>query len=92
MAAVPYVTLDDVLRNVQFQLEVSVGLAGASAVIEAYRLANAGFLSNPLSVDEINGSLKNLTGCTVATGTDMNCYPRGDVDVSCFDLSGNPIP
>jgi len=92
MPAVPYVTLDDCLANCQFLLEVSVGLAGASAVIEAYRLANSSFLSNPLSSDEIDGCLKNLTGCTVATGTDMNCYPRGFDDTLCFDLSGEPIP
>ncbi len=92
MAAVPYVTLDDVCANLQFLCEVSAGLAGVSAVIEAYRLANMGFLSNPLSQDEIDGCLKNLTGCTVATGTDMNCYPRGFDDSLCFDLSGAPIP
>jgi hypothetical protein len=92
MAAVPYVTLDDVCRNVQFQLEVSAGLAPVSALIEAYRIANAGFLSNPLSLDEINGTLRNLTGCVVATGTDMNCYPLGDATTQCFDLSGHPIP
>lgn len=91
MAATPYLTLDSVLANCQFQCEVSTGLAAAAALIEAYRLANAGFLSIELSIDEKNGVLKRLTGCTVATGTEMNCYPRGFDDTLCFDLSGEPI-
>lgn len=92
MSAVNYVTLDDVLANCQFQCEASVGLAGASAVIEAYRIANAGFLSNPLSSDEKLGVLQKLTGCTVGTGIDVNCYPRGLAETTCFDLDGNPVP
>lgn len=88
----PYLTLDSVLANMQFQCEVSAGLLAFSAVIEAYRLANSGFLSNELSVDEKNGVLRKLTGCTVATGTEMNCYPRGFDDTLCFDLSGEPVP
>jgi hypothetical protein len=92
MAAVPYVTLDDVLHNVNFQLEDSSGFAAVIVLIDAYRAANSGFLSNPLSQDEIDGMLKRLTGCVVGINSDMNCYPLGETDVRCFDLSGNPIP
>lgn len=92
MAATPYLTLDDCLANMQFQCEITVGLAPMSAVIEAYRIANSGFLSAVLTVDEKNGMLKKLTGCTVATGTVLNCYPRGFDDTLCFDLSGDAVP
>lgn len=92
MPAVMYETLDDVLANCQFQLESSAAFVPISAVIEAYRLANAGFLSNPLSDDEKLGVLQKLTGCTAGTVIQANCYPRGLAETTCFDLDGNPIP
>lgn len=92
MSAVSYVTLDDVLVNVNFQLEDSSAFAAVIVLIDAYRLANASFLSNLLSDDEKDGMLKRLTGCTVGLNPDMNCYPRGEAEVLCFDLDGNPVP
>lgn len=53
---------------------------------------NEDYLDLPLSEEDLNNILKALTGMTVATGTDLNCYPRGLVDAILFDLSGNPIP
>lgn len=92
MSAVPYLTLDDILENMQFQCEVSVLLLPFSAVIEAYRLANSVFLSADLSQDDKNSVLKHLTGCVVQTGTNLNCYPLGMTDTLCFDSDGNVIP
>lgn len=92
MSAVDYVTLDDVLENFQYQCEINALLAPFSAVILAYRLANSGFLSIELTQEEKNDMLRKLTGCTVGTGTTMNCYPRGYDLTLCFDLDGEEIP
>jgi len=92
MSAVPYLTLDDVLENMEFQCEVSILLAPFAAVILAYRIANSGFLSAGLSQDDKNNVLKKLTGCVVETGTNLNCYPLGMTDTLCFDSDGNVVP
>lgn len=92
MSATPYLTLDDVLANMVFQCEVNALLVPFAAYIDAYRVINSGFLSDTLSVDDINRMLRLLTGCTVATGSDLNCYPRGIDDTVCFDLDGNEVP
>lgn len=92
MAATPLTVLDDVVQNMIYQTEVSPSLASLVTVLNAYRVANAGTLATPLLQDDKNAMLKLLTGCVVATGTDLNCYPSGYATTVCFDLSGNPVP
>jgi len=90
--AVPYVTLDDCLANLQYQIEATPALIAVSALIEAYRLANVTFLMTETTLDERNDILKKITGCTSVLSSALNCYPRGAVTTLCFDADGNPIP
>jgi hypothetical protein len=92
MAATNYSDLDSVLANFVFQCEVNAALVPFAAYVDAYRVLNSGFLSAPLSDDDLNRMLRLLTGCTVALDPDINCYPRGEVDTICFDLNGDPVP
>jgi len=89
--AYPYTDLGSVLLNVEFQLEVSPFFAPLSVIIETYRLANPDVMLFPLPPTAINETLKRLTGCVVATGTDLNCYPTGLNTAILFDADGNPV-
>jgi hypothetical protein len=90
--AVVYSNYDTVLQNLQFQIEAVPALVAVSALIEAYRVANIGFLETPLDLGNRNQLLKNLTGCVVATQNALNCYPLGLDTTLCFDLDGNEVP
>ena len=92
MAAVPYITLNDFADNMRYLASEQVGMELVVAAIFALQVANPSWEVIPLSEDEINDCLKKLTGMTVATGTDLNCYPRGDATAICFDLDGNEVP
>jgi hypothetical protein len=92
MAASNYVYYADVIYNCEFQLGQLTLLLPLQAILTAYRVANPEFNSLLLTEGDILNQLKALTGCTVGTGIDANCYPRGEAEFSCFDLEGNPIP
>lgn len=92
MAAVQYVQLADVANNLIYQIEGVVGMELLVVAIGAWVIANPLVAANYLSVDEKNAMLKKLTGCVVATGTDLNCFPTGVDTAICFDLSGDPVP
>jgi len=88
MAASPYVDIRSFAENLIFLAQTnSVGFLIAE-VIQDWIDENEDYLDLELSVEDINNILKALTGMTVATGTDLNCYPRGNVDTMLFDLSG----
>lgn len=62
------------------------------AALAAEMLLNPGWATTDMTEEEVNLTLKKLTGMTVATQSDLNCYPRGLDDTICFDLDGNEIP
>lgn len=92
MAASPYVYVADIIYNCEYQLGQVAVLIPLQAILTAYRAANPTLATLHLTESEILDQLKALTGCTVGTGIDANCYPRGEAEFSCFDLSGDPIP
>jgi hypothetical protein len=55
-------------------------------------IANPAWMTTDLTVEEKNEILKRLTGFTVGTNTDLNCYPRGFDTTLCFDLDGEEVP
>lgn len=91
MAAQPYTTIGSVALNLIYQCDGIVGMESLQAAIGLWMVGNPIVVGSSLSQDEINDMLRKLTGCTVATGTDMNCYPRGADLTTCFDLDGNEI-
>jgi len=90
--AVDYVTFDDICENLTYQCSEYAVLSDLITLINAYRVTNAVPLAVELSETNINDMLRLLTGCTVATGTELNCYPRGLVTTMLFDADGNEIP
>jgi hypothetical protein len=92
MPAVMYTNLNSVCDNLRFQVGDIVGLEVVTAAIAALQVANPSWLVEELDTDEKNNMLRKLTGCTVATGTDLNCYPRGLDSALCFDLDGHEVP
>jgi hypothetical protein len=91
MAAVPYVTLNDLVDNVRFQMGVSADLSELSGLIHDYQITHTALLELALTPIMLNALLKALTGCVVGLNADVNCYPVGAIDVICFDLDGNPV-
>lgn len=91
MTAVMLETYDDFAENMTFQCGISSAYTGLVTVINAWRVLNAVDLSVPMTQDDKNDALKAYTGCVVATGTDLNCYPLGLADTICFDLDGNRV-
>lgn len=91
MAAVPYVTLNDLVDNLRFQMTVSGDLAELSGIIHDYQITHTALLELALTDVMLDLTLKALTGCVVGLNADINCYPVGAVDVVCFDLDGNPV-
>jgi hypothetical protein len=92
VSAVVYVTLTDFFENIKFQLEDTPEAATIIAAISAEELLNPAWELITLTDSDKHDILKKLTGCTVALEPDINCYPRGEAEVVCFDLSGDPIP
>jgi len=91
MSATPYTDIGSFADNLIFLAQTnSVGFLIAE-VIQDWKDDNPDFLDLPLSVEDVNNVLRALTGMTVATGTDLNCYPRGEVDTILFDLDGSPV-
>jgi len=91
MSAVPYVTLADVVTNMQFQCEIDDLLSGLVTILADYLSDNPSLASVGMDTDAKNHMLRIVTGLTVATGTAINCYPRGFDDSLCFDLSGAQV-
>lgn len=91
MAAVVYETFDDIAENLTYQCSEFAVLSDLITVINVWRVANAVALAVPLSEQNINDMLRLLTGCTVATQTDLNCYPRGLATTLLFDRDGHPV-
>lgn len=92
MAASPVIYLGDVVYNVNYELQAYPALLPLVAIIEAWRIANSGYLANRVTLDAKDEHLKRLTGCTVALDPRLNCYPRGLAETTCFDLDGRPVP
>lgn len=92
MSAVYILTLDNIVENFEFLCECSADLSELQGVIHDYRITHSELLSLEVTTEISNEFLKELTGVTVATGTDLNCYPRGLLETACFDLDGNPLP
>jgi hypothetical protein len=89
---VPYNTVNDFFQNIQYQLDGVPEAVLIQAFITAQMIANPSWALSPLNQGDRNDILKRLTGCTAATQTTLNCYPRGLVTTLCFDTEGNPIP
>jgi len=92
MAATNYYTLNDICYNLIYQIEGVVGLELVIAAITALQAINPGWGVFTITQADRNDMLRKLTGCTVATLPDINCYPRGEVETRCYDLDGMPIP
>ena len=90
--AVPYLFLDDVVRNMIVQCDISAGLSDLITDLELFRVTHAMDLATPLVEHDRNLMLGIITGMTVATGTILNCYPRGAETALYFDIDGNPVP
>jgi hypothetical protein len=91
MTAVMYETVGDVVRNMQFQCSVSSALDDLVGVLDTYMTDHPSDMLIGLTEHDKNEMLGIITGCTVATGTDLNCYPRGAETALFFDLDGNPV-
>jgi hypothetical protein len=89
--AVTLVHLSDVVENCKYIMGEVLLLESAVAALTAAELLNPGWAVLTLTQDEINDQLKKLTGCVVATGTDLNCYPTGLNTAILFDADGNPV-
>lgn len=89
--AVPYVRIEDFIDNCRFQCDASIAMAGLSNYLELYKILYPDLINYEFSAAEVNLLLKKLTGCVVATGTDLNCYPMGLLTAQLFDASGNPV-
>lgn len=93
MTNVPYVSYMDYATNLNNVMnDVLPIFTVVQAALAAEILLNPGWALNIMTEDELNATLKLLTGLTVATQTDMNCYPRGLDTTLCFDIDGNEVP
>jgi len=90
--AVPYVTVGDFIDNLRFQCDADVNLAGLSNYLELYKILYPDLTAYTFAPPIGNELLKKLTGCVVATETDVNCYPLGLTTAILFDADGNPLP
>lgn len=82
---------DSVVANMVEQCSVGAVLGDLVPILQAYRVANAVPLATPMSTLNKNTMLGIVTGLTVATGTDLNCYPRGINTAIYFDVNGNVV-
>jgi hypothetical protein len=90
--AVPYVDLNDMIRNVEYQMSFFPVMSVLSALIEAYRVVNEVAFSGALTMDDRHDILRGFTGCVSALSPDVNCWPIGYDTSICFDSDGVPIP
>ena len=80
------------MDNLVFQCGVQSDLDELASVIHDYRITHSSIADLTITEATNNKILKTLTGCTVGTQSNLNCYPRGLVDTLCFDHDGNVIP
>jgi hypothetical protein len=92
VAAVPYATVSDFLDDLRFQCDALDVGEGISNYIELYKILYPDIVAITILPRERVGILRKLTGCTVALDPDLNCYPRGEAEVICFDLDGEEVP
>lgn len=93
MANVVYVTDMDFAINVYNMMnDILPIFPVVQAALAAEMVLNPSWAVTNMTQDEINATLKLLTGLTVATQSDMNCYPRGLDTTQCFDVDGNEVP
>lgn len=93
MANVPYVTYMDFAQNLYNVMNDIIPIfPTVQAALAAEMILNPAWAAITMSEGEVNATLKLLTGLTVATGTDLNCYPRGIDLTICFDIDGNEVP
>lgn len=92
MAAVNYLSLNAVCENLKYQIADIVGLELVVAAITSLEVLNPGWEVENFTEDDRNNMLRKLTGCTVGTLANVNCYPRGYAETILFDLDGHPLP
>lgn len=92
MAATRLVTVQDFYSNILYQLEGEPTSTLIRAFIASEMVLNPSWAVSTLDQGEKNDVLRRLTGCTVATDTALNCYPRGYDTTLCFDLDGEEVP
>ena len=93
MSNVPYVTYMDFAQNVYNMMnDILPIFTVVQATLSAEMLLNPGWAITDMTQDEMNETLRLLTGLTAATSTAMNCYPRGLDTTLCFDIDGNEVP
>lgn len=92
MAATIYTTYDDFFANTIYLLGALSESLPTIEFIYAERVLNPGWSLTTLSTAQKHDILRLLTAMTVALRPDMNCWPRGEAELLCFDLDGNPIP
>jgi hypothetical protein len=91
MGAVDFLKIGDLANNLIFIAQTnSVGYLIAAA-IQDWIDDNPDECDLDMSEDDINAILKALTGCVVATRTDLSCYPLGAVTQILFDANGDPV-
>jgi hypothetical protein len=89
--AVRYVDIKTFAENLIVLAQTnSVGYLIAE-VIQDWIDENEDYWDLELSQDDLNNLLKALTGCVVATGTSLNCYPLGLTTAILFDENGEPV-
>jgi hypothetical protein len=90
---VPFVTYMDYATNLSNVMnDILPIFPVVQAALAAEMLLNPVWATIEMSEGEINDTLRLLTGLTVATGSDLNCYPRGLDLTTCFDIDGNEVP
>lgn len=89
--AVMYTDFGSLVDNlIDVAITNSIGYLVAE-VLTDWKTNNPDECALELSVDDKNALLKANTGCIVATGTNLSCYPTGLTTAIFFDVDGNPI-
>lgn len=82
----------DYIRNIAELCDASPVLLPLRVVIEGYLVLNAEiFDALNMTEENRNYALRLLTGFTVSTRVNVNCYPRGETTTILFDLDGNEV-
>jgi len=91
LGAVDFIDIKSFADNLVFLAQTnSVGYLIAE-VIQDWIDENEDYWDVGLAESDVNALLKALTGCVVATRTDLSCYPLGRVTQILFDSSGSPL-
>lgn len=90
-SAVYYTDIASFADNLVFLCQTNSVTYLIAEVITDWLAENEDYGDLPLSTEDVNSILKALTGMTVATNTDLNCYPRGLESQILFDLAGDEV-